>query len=77
MFGAAKLIDNADHDKYGYSGYGIWSNAGSEFLWPDSELGKNVIFGADRKKILVFGESPIYVLDDSRITLRLNILIIF
>ena len=39
-------------------------------MWPDSELGKNVvIFGVDRQKILVFGESPIYVSDDGRINL--------
>ena len=31
LFGAAKLTKNADLDKYGYSGYGIGFDAGSDF----------------------------------------------
>ena len=67
LFGAVKLAKNADHDKYGYSGYGIGLNARSSFSLPNREFGKNVaIFGVDnspsfhtdnrKNNVLVFGE---------------------
>ena len=35
LFGAAKMIKNADSDKYSYSGYGIGFNAGGTFSLSD------------------------------------------
>ena len=37
-----KLTKNADPDKYGCNGYGIGSDARSQFSLPDSSSGKNV-----------------------------------
>ena len=52
MFGAAKLTKNADLDKYGYSGYGIGFDAGSDFSIK-GEFGKNVIsFSVDNSSSL-------------------------
>ena len=45
FFGAVKLTNNVDPDKYGYSGYGIGFDLRSQFSWSDGSLGKNVIFG--------------------------------
>ena len=48
LFGSVKLTKNSDLDKYKYSGYSIGFDSCSEFLLPDSTMGKNVIiFGAD------------------------------
>ena len=48
LFGAIKLIKNADADKYKYSEYGIGFNSRSRFSHPSGGDGKNVIiFGAD------------------------------
>ena len=45
LFGAVKLVKNADFDKYKYFGYGIgFSTHGGFSLSGDSEFGKNVIF---------------------------------
>ena len=74
-----KLTKNVDPDKYGYSGYGIGFDAPSQFLWSDSEWGKNVIFGvnssskhADNRKkvILLIGEGPTDGLVDATITVE-------
>ena len=47
MFGAAKWTKNADLDQYGYSGYDIGFDAGSDFSIK-SEFGKNfIIFSVD------------------------------
>ena len=49
LFGGVKLAKNADSDKYVYSGYGIEFDSRSEFLLPESSVGKSVIkFGVDR-----------------------------
>ena len=64
-----KLTKNADPDKCGYSGYGIWFDTCSQFLWLDGSWSKSVsIFVADMnssvhvnnkmKDILVLGEVP-------------------
>ena len=48
LFGSVKLTENADPDKYMYTCYGIGFNSRSEFSYPESSVGKNVIiFGAD------------------------------
>ena len=39
LFGAVTLTKNANHDKYKYSGYGIWFNLVSYFLWTDGSPG--------------------------------------
>ena len=63
-----RLTKDADPYKYEYSGYGIGSDARSQFSLPDGSLGKNVIiFGvynsssvhADNKKknIIVLAEA--------------------
>ena len=47
LFGAVKLIKNADINKYKYSGYGIRFDRGRNFSVP-SGFGRNlIIFGAD------------------------------
>ena len=61
------MTKNADIDKYGYSGYGIWFDRRSSFSFPGGGFGQNVlIFGADmsfspqtdnkKKDILVLGK---------------------
>ena len=48
LFGAVKLIKNADVDKYRYSGYGIGFDSRGSFSHPSGGDGKNVIiFGAN------------------------------
>ena len=48
LFGAAKLTNNSDPDKYEYSGSGITSDAHSQFSRTENSWGKSVvIFGAD------------------------------
>ena len=47
LFGAVKLTQNADPDKYGYNRYGIGFDARSTFLWQGSNWDKNVIFAVD------------------------------
>ena len=74
-----RLTKDADPYKYEYSGYGIGSDARSQFSLPDGSLGKNVIiFGvynsssvhADNKKknIIVLGEGPTQGLCNTAIT---------
>ena len=48
LFGAVKLTENADIDKYGYTGYGIGFDRRSSFLHPSGGYGQNaIIFGVD------------------------------
>ena len=48
MFGAVKLMKNADPYKYKYNCYGIGFHSCSKFLLPDGSMGKNIIiFGVD------------------------------
>ena len=48
LFGAVKLTNNIDPDKYEYSGSGITSDAHSQFSRIENSWGKNVvIFGSD------------------------------
>ena len=42
VFGAVKLTKNADIDKYGYFGYGIWFERKSSFSFPGGGFGENV-----------------------------------
>ena len=79
MFRYVKLTKNADPDKHIYTGYGIGFDLHSEFLLPDSSMGKNVIiFGVDmsssvhidsgKKYILILGKGSTQGLDDTTIT---------
>ena len=67
MFGAAKLTNNTDIDKYEYSSYGIGFDRHGFFSHPSKENGRNVIiFGVDissstkidnrKKDILILGK---------------------
>ena len=48
LFGAVKLIKNANIDKYRYSGYGIGFHGKGFYSQPSGGTGRNVIiFGAD------------------------------
>ena len=48
LFVAATLTKNANIDKYGYSGYGIWFDRRGSFSFPSGVFGQNVIiFGVD------------------------------
>ena len=69
MFGAVKLTNNADIDKYLYSGYGIGFDRKGSFSFPGGGFGLNVIiFGVDmsssvhvdnkKKDILILGKGP-------------------
>ena len=69
LFGSAKLTENAEPDKYVYSGYSIGFDSLPEFLLTDVSLGKNVIiFVFDmrssmhidnkNKDILILGKGP-------------------
>ena len=43
LFGDVKLTENADPDKYRYSGYGIGYDATSQFSWADGRWCENAI----------------------------------
>ena len=69
LFGDVKLAENADADKYIYSGYSIGFDLRSEFPFSDGSVGKNaIIFGVDmslsvhidnkEKDILILGLGP-------------------
>ena len=75
LFGAIKLTENADIDKYKYSEYGIGFDERRTLLFPGGGFGQNAIFfGADTsssvhannktKNILVLSEG----LDDTTLT---------
>ena len=79
LFGAVKLVKNADTDKYKYSGYGIRFGVKHTFSFPTSGFGKNaIIFRVDmsssvhvdnkNKDILVLGEGPTQRLHDTLLT---------
>ena len=44
LFGSVKLTENADQDKYKYSGYDIEFGSRSEFSLPDGTMGKMLLF---------------------------------
>ena len=69
LFGSVRLTKNADLDRHKYSNYGHGFNSGSEFLFTDGNIGKNIFrFGADlsssvhidnkNKDILIIEEGP-------------------
>ena len=75
FFGAVTLTKNGDIDKYQYSGYGIWFDKKSNFLFPVGGFGQNVIIfevhmsssaHVDNKKkdILITGNGPTQRLED-------------
>ena len=43
LFGAVKLVKNADIDKYKYSGYGVGLDMTETFGFPTIGIGQNVI----------------------------------
>ena len=48
LFGTVTLTENADIDRYKYSGYGIGFDRHGRFSFPGTELGRNlIIFGVD------------------------------
>ena len=53
LFGAVTLTENADVDKYEYSGHGIGFDRRTSFSFPGNGFGQNV------KDILVLGKGPI------------------
>ena len=76
LFGGDKLAENADPDKYIYSGYSIEFNTRSEFSLPDRSVGKIVItFGVDlsssihidnkEKDIVILGKGQPQGLNDT------------
>ena len=69
LFGAAKLLKNADIDKYKYSGYGNGFDMKGTFSFPTDRFDKNIkTFGEDmsssvhvenkEKDISILGEGP-------------------
>ena len=74
LFGSVKLIKNADPDKYKYSHYGIESDSCSEFLFTDGSMGadlsSSVHIDNKGKYILILGEGPAQVLDDTTLTAK-------
>ena len=79
MFGAIKLVINADPDKHNHSGYSTGFDSRSEFSLPDGSMGKNaIIFRIDMsssvhidnktKDILILGKGPAQGLDDTTLT---------
>ena len=79
LFGSVKLTKNADLDKYKYSDYGIGFESRSEFLFTDGSFGKHLIFLEliwvhlciliiKIKNILILGEGPAQILDDTTLT---------
>ena len=48
LFGTVTLTENADIDRYKYSGYGIGFDRHGRFSFPGTGLGRNlIIFGVD------------------------------
>ena len=83
LFGAVKLVKNADIDKYKYSGYSIGFIMKGAFSFLTGGFGKNVItFGADmsssvhvhnkKKDISIFGEGPTQGLYDTTLIAEKN-----
>ena len=78
LFGAFRLIDNADPDKYKYSGYGIGFDARRSFSLSDgSRFGKyvtifdmslSVHIDTKKKDILILGKGATDGLDDTTLT---------
>ena len=75
FFGAVTLTKNGDIDKYQYSGYGIWFDKKSNFLFPVGGFGQNVIIfevhmsssahvDNNKKDILITGNGPTQRLED-------------
>ena len=69
LFGAVRLTENSDIDKYGYSGYRIGFDRRGSFSFPGGGFGSNeIIFWVDmfssihldnkQKDILILGKGP-------------------
>ena len=81
IFGAVKLVKNADFDKYKYCGYSIGFDVHGIFPMLRGGFGKNlIIFDADissysyvhnkKKDILILGEGPTQGLEDTILTAK-------
>ena len=79
MFWSVKLTKDVDLDKYKYSGYGIGFGFRLEFSFTEENFEKSIIiFRADMssyvrihykgRDIVIFGERPTQVLDDTTLT---------
>ena len=88
LFGSVNLAENANLGQYNYSDYGIEFVSSLEFSFTDGSMGEKVIiFGADmslyvhinsrNKDILILGEGPTKVLDDTTLTAETLCLINF
>ena len=77
------LTRNADIDKYGYSGYGIWFDRRGSFSFPGGGFGQNVlIYGVDmsfsthidnkKKDIFVLGIGPTQGLEHTLTAEKMN-----
>ena len=78
LFGAVKLVKNADIDKYKYSGYGIGLDMKGTFSVSNGFGGNVIIFGdnisssvhidSKKKYILILGEGPTQGLNGTTLT---------
>ena len=78
LFGAVKLVKNADINKHKYSGYGVGFDRGGTFSVANGFGNNAVIFGVDmsasihvgnkQKDNLILGKSTTQVLDDTILT---------
>ena len=67
LFGSVKLTNNADPDKYKYSGCSIGYDSCSEFSSIESSMGKNVIiFGVDMSLFLHVDNKKTYLKDQHK-----------
>ena len=63
LFGAVRLTENPDIDKYQYSGYGIEFDRRSSFIFASCGLGQNVvIFGVDISSLVNVDIKKKYIL---------------
>ena len=87
LFGAVKLTDNANPNKYDYSSYSIGFDACSQFSLPIGEWGKVLLFLVwtiihqsiliiGKKDNVVLGEGPTDGLDNTTLTAGVNVLLI-
>ena len=62
LFGGVKLAENAEQDKYVYSGYGIGFASRLIFSLPNFHCSKNIIiFGVDMNSSVHISDKKIYL----------------
>ena len=87
LLGAVSLTKNADFDKYKYSGYGIGFDRKGKFSVGNGfaricilfgvDMSSSVYVNSDKKDILILGEVPSQVFDDTILTPEKKYLIDF